>query len=116
VSEVVEPTFDLVEPRGTRGGEVEVEPRVAEHPPLDPRDLMGGQIVEDQMEVQPLWRRSIQGSQEGEELLGSVALGALPDDRPLGHIEGREDEGREEIGGPTPPVIVGLPLGDSGGG
>src|SRR5260370_36044925 len=35
-----EPSLDLVEPRGVGGGEVQLEPRVLQQPPLDRRGLV----------------------------------------------------------------------------
>jgi len=46
----VEPDFDLIEPRGVRRGEVDLIPGAAGQPTFDPRMLMGGVVVDHQMD------------------------------------------------------------------
>ena len=52
VSEQREPAFDLIKPGGAGRGEVQVIARVAGEPGRDGRRLVGGVIVEHQMDVE----------------------------------------------------------------
>src|SRR5260370_5326988 len=47
-----EPPLDLVQPRGIRRGEVQLEPRGLQQPPLDRRGLVHGAVVADQADCQ----------------------------------------------------------------
>ena len=79
-----EPAFDLVEPGGVGGREVNVEARTACEPSSDLGMLVGGVVVDDQMDVELGWHVGLDVPQEGQELLMPVAWLALGDDRAVG--------------------------------
>lgn len=84
---------------------MEVEPRTAHQPPPDGGGLVRGEVVQDQVQIELGGSVSVDGSQEGQEFLGPMALVALPDDRSVGHVQRGE-----QVRDPVPPVVVGLPL------
>ena len=85
-----EEAFDGVEPRGGCWREVENKPLVAIEPSPDLRMLMGGVVVED--DVDSLVRRdlSVDHVQEADELLVPVALHIAPDNRPVEDVQSGE--------------------------
>ncbi len=105
---VVEPALDLVQPRGSRRDEVDVEAGVPQHPPLHFRGRVGREIVEHEVQVELGGRAPVAGPQEGEELHRWMPLVALPEDPPLDHLQ-RSDQVR----GTVASIVVGLALGNA---
>ena len=56
--------------------------------------LVGGIVVDDEMDVEPGRHIGFNVTQEGEELLVTMAGSALSDDRTVEHVEGGEQRGR----------------------
>ncbi len=83
-------TFDQVEPRRRGRREMQLEPGMAFKPPLDLRRLVGGVVVDDQVESQVLGRRAVDLVQEADEFLMAMLLHALADDRAVEHVQRRE--------------------------
>ena len=101
-----EPAFDLIDPGSGGRREVDVPVRSPRQPSLDRRGLVGGVVVHDDVEVQPLGDAPVDLLQEVEELPGPVASVALADDAARGDIEGCEQRG-----GAVTLVVVCAPLG-----
>src|SRR4029078_10230648 len=78
--ELHQPAFDEIQPGGTGGGEVQVEARMPEQPPLDGRRFVGGVVVEDEMQVQVRRHRRLDAVQKLTKLLGTMPRVAGPDD------------------------------------
>ena len=97
-----EEAFDLVEPGGISGREVNVPTRTAGEPSLDLGMLVGGVVVDDEMDVELGRHISLDVAQKGEELLVTMAGFALGDDRAVEHVEGGE-----QGGGAVTLVVVG---------
>ena len=79
---------------------------VAVEPGPDLWMLMGGVVVEN--DVDGLIRRDlgVDQVQEADELLVPVALHIAPDDRPVEHVEGGEQGGRSPGSGPGQAVSL----------
>ena len=96
-----EEALDLVEPGSIGRGEVKVPPR----PPCEPRPdlgvLVGGVVVDDEMDVEVGRDIGLEVAQEGEEFLVPMAGLALGEDRAIEHVERRE-----KGGGAVPFVVV----------
>src|SRR6516162_3154129 len=92
--ELGEEAFDGVEPGAGSWGEVEDEAGMAAEPGLDLRMVVGGVVVDD--DVDDLARRHLRldGVEEADELLMAVALHAAPDDLTFKHVESGEECGR----------------------
>src|SRR2546425_13247854 len=60
-------TLDEIQPRGPRGREVEMKPRMVDHPGLHSRMLVRAVVVQDEMDVPPGRRLPSDLVQEGEE-------------------------------------------------
>jgi len=88
------PTLDEVKPRGTRWDKVQMETRVFLYPAFDAGMLMGGVIVDDEMQVEPRRGLMVYLAQEFEELLVAVATETSSDDSSLKHVECREKRRR----------------------
>jgi hypothetical protein len=88
-----EEAFDLVEPGGIGGREVNVPTRTAGEPSLDLGMLVRGVVVDDEMDVELGWHVGLDVTQEGEELLMAMAGFTLGDDRAVKHVEGGEQRG-----------------------
>ena len=88
-----EEPFDLVEPGGVGRREVNVPTRPACEPSSDLGMLVGGVVVDDEMDVELGWHVGLYVTQEGEELLMAMAGFALGDDRAVKHVEGGEQRG-----------------------
>src|SRR5680860_258418 len=73
VGQVAEPSLDEVEPGTGRGREVQTEARVLGQPALDVGVLVGGVVVQDQMNVQALGGLPVDGLEELQELLVAVS-------------------------------------------
>src|SRR5215469_17494062 len=102
VGEVAEPSFDLVDPGRSGGGEVHGEAGVAGEPGLDLGGLVSGVVVADEVDVQAGGDVLVDGAQEGEEFLVPVAAVQLGDDGAVGGVEGGE-----QAGDAVPGVVVG---------
>src|SRR5260370_6600127 len=85
--------FDLVEPGGIGGREVNVPTRTACEPSSDLRMLVGGVVVDDEMDVELGWHVGLDVTREGEEFLMAMAGFALGDDRAVKHVESGEQRG-----------------------
>ena len=81
---------------------MDVEARASLEPGFDLGVLMGGVIVDDQMQIEVLGRVAVDCAQETEELLMAMARHAFADDPAGGDVE-RGEQGRR----PVPLVIVG---------
>ena len=64
-----EEPFDEIDPRGRGRGEVKVEAGMALEPRLDLGMLVGGVIVDNEMEIKLFGRAAIDGAQEAQEFL-----------------------------------------------
>ena len=94
LSDQPEEALDLIEPGGRGGGEVQVKAGVLGQPCLDVGMLVGGVVVEDEVEIEFLRRLPIDRPQEAQELVVAVALHALSDHRAGGDIErGKQGSG-----------------------
>ena len=96
LSDQTEEALDLIEPRGRGGGEVQVKAGVLGQPGLNVGVLVGGVVVEDQVEIKCLRRLPVDGPQEAQELVMTVAPHALSDYRTGGDIE----RGKQRSGAP----------------
>jgi hypothetical protein len=90
LSDEGEETFDLVEPRGIGGREVNVPTRTSCEPSSDLGMLVGGVVVDDEMDVELGRHVCLDVTQEGEELLVPMARFALGDVRAVKHVESGE--------------------------
>src|SRR5262249_52595834 len=92
--ELGEEAFDGVEPGAGSWGEVEDEAGMAAEPGLDLRMVVGGVVVDD--DVDDLARRHLclDGVEEADELLMAVALHTAADDLALEHVESGEERRR----------------------
>ena len=93
LSDEGEEAFDLVEPGGVGRREVNVPARTACEPSSDLGMLVGGVVVDDEMDVELGRHIGLDVTQEGEELLMAMARFALGDDRAVKHVEGGEQRG-----------------------
>src|SRR5262249_47302948 len=100
--ELGEEALDGIEPGARGGGEMEDEARMAGQPGLDLRMLVGGIVVDDDMDDLAGRHLGLDGIEEADEFLMPVALHAAADDLALEHVEGGE-EGR----GAVADVVVG---------
>ena len=100
-----EEAFDLVQPGGICGREVNVPTRTAGEPSLDLGMLVRGVVVDDEMDVELGRHIGLDVAQECEELLVTMAGFALGDDRAVEHVEGGE-----QGGGAVTLVVVGNAL------
>jgi len=87
LSDQAEEALDLIEPGGRGGGEVQVKAGVLGQPCLNVAMLVGGVVVEDEVEIEFLGRLPVDGPQEAQELVMAAALHALSDHRTSGDIE-----------------------------
>jgi hypothetical protein len=77
-----EPGLHLIEPTRVGGGVMEVEARMAGEPGLDPRMLVSGVVIGDQVRLKFGGNVVIEMIEKGQELLVPMARFALGDDRP----------------------------------
>lgn len=89
-----EEALDGVEPGARRGGEVEGEALMAVEPGTHLRVLMGGVVVEDDVNGLVGRHLGIDGVEKANELLMAVALHVPADDGAVEHVEGGEQRGR----------------------
>jgi hypothetical protein len=85
-----EETFDGIEPRTGCRGEVENKPLVAIEPGPDLWMLMGGVVVENDMDGLVFGNLSVDRVQEADELLMPVTLHIAPDHGPIEDVQGGE--------------------------
>jgi hypothetical protein len=88
LSDEGEEAFDLVEPGGVGGREVNVPTRTACEPSSDLGMLVGGVVVDDEMDVELGWYVGLDVTQEGEELPMTMTGFALGDDHTVEDVEG----------------------------
>jgi len=105
-----EPALDGVEPRGTRGCEVQLDARVLGKPSLDLGRLVCGAIVQNHVQVQCRVGCLIDLTHEIQELLGAMPLGNAPH-----HIAGQHIEGGIQAGCAMALVVMGALLQIVGG-
>lgn len=86
-SQDAEPGLDHVQPRGTGRREMEVNPGMGLLPRPDLGRLMGGRVVEDDMQI-PLVVTASENVEESEEVGSCVAFAALADHPPGGDLQG----------------------------
>ena len=93
LDELGEEALDGVEP-GARGRrEVEGEARMAVEPGAHLRVLVGGVVVEDDVDGLAGRHLGLDGVEEADELLMAVALHVAADDGAVEHVEGGEQRG-----------------------
>ena len=109
VGELGEEPLDLIDPRGRRGGEMDVPVRAFGEPGADRLRLVGGVIVHHQMHVEIARNLGVDGAQELQELPGTVALVAAAD-----HLAGRHVERGKQRERAVPSVVVAAALGFAG--
>ena len=97
-----EPSFHQIQPRRTRRGEVEREPRVVGEPPAHAGLGMGPIVVQNHMQRGFFRKLSVEPPQEAQEFLVPVLGIALPDHTSIQQVECCK-EGRR----PVPLVVVG---------
>ena len=85
-SEGEEP-FDLVDPAGVGGGEVDLEAWVGGQPVLDSGSLVGAVVVADQVDGQLRWDFGVDLGEELLELDGAVPAMQAGDDGAVGDVE-----------------------------
>lgn len=102
LSDDTEPPFHEIEPGGISRREVQMKARPASKPSLDFGVFVGRVVVDDEMHVEVFGHVGIDMSQEGEELLMSVACLALGNDFTISDIECRE-----QSGGAVTDIVVG---------
>jgi len=95
--DVAEEAFDPVDLRRRGRREVQMKPRVLGQPVLDVRMLVGGVVIDDQMDRQVLVRLPVQLPHKAKELIMAVLRQALADDRAGLDIQRRE-QGRRAVG------------------
>ena len=96
-----EEALDGVEPRRGSGCEVERDPFMAPEPLQHLGMCMGGIVVEDHVDGLPGGDLGFDLVEKADELLMSVALHAVADDRSIKHVERRE-----QCRGPVALVVV----------
>ena len=82
--------LDHVEPRARSGRKVQVKARMPLEPALYRRGLVGGIIVDDEMQVEIGQSPFVDGLEKAEELAMPVAGHALADDCAVEHVESRK--------------------------
>jgi len=89
-----EPAFDLIEPRRVSWGVVDVVARPGGEPDANFGVLVGGVVIDDEMQVERDRNAFIKMPQEGQELLMAVPGLALDDDLAALHVEGGKQRRR----------------------
>src|SRR5262249_18925552 len=89
-----EPALNLIDPRRGSWREVDMIERPASEPRLDLGCFVGGVVVHDDMDSEPLRDLSVDLLQKLQELDCPVALVAFADDEPRGDIKCRKQRGR----------------------
>ena len=103
-----EPALDLVEPRGRGRRKVDLVVGSARQPRLDGGGLVGGVVVQDDVNGEPFGDAGLNLFEEGEELPSPMPPVTLPDDEARSDIERGEQGGRA-----VPDIGMGTPLGDA---
>jgi hypothetical protein len=93
VGDLTKPTFNHVEPRTRRGGEMQMEAWVTLQPGSDTRMFMGSIVVDDQMQLQSGGHFGINAFEKPNEFLVSVPRHAVSDNSAIEHTEGGEERG-----------------------
>ena len=88
-----EPSFDLVEPRGTGWREVQMKARVANKPSANGSVLVCAIVVQDHMDVELGRDTLVDKLEELQKLLVTVPSIAFPDHFAACHIKGSEEAG-----------------------
>ena len=96
-----EPAFDLVDPGGIGGCVVGMVPLVFCNPSFDLGVLVGGVVVDDEVNIERWGNIGINVTQEGEELLVSMASLALSN-----ALTGSDVQSSEERGGALKDPLV----------
>src|SRR5207237_7253013 len=78
---------------GVGGREVNVPTRTASEPSSDLGVLVGGVVIDDEMDVELGRQIGLDVTQEGKKLLMAMARFALGNDRAIEHVEGGEQGG-----------------------
>src|SRR5260370_10785766 len=77
-----EPPFDEIDPRTARRREVHVKARAPHQPAMDHRRLVGARIINNEVDVKPLWHRLVEGVEESPKLPPPLPPGTLAHDLP----------------------------------
>src|SRR5665647_2465589 len=97
-----EPALDEVQPRGAGGGEVQREARMGEQPAPHRRGLVGGVVVEDEVDLKVGRDLTLERCQEALELDRAMAGVRRAD-----HLAGGGVERREQAAGAVALIVVG---------
>ena len=97
-----EPVLNLIQSGGVGGGEVEMVAGPVGQPALDAGVLVGGVVVEDEVDVEVRGHVGIDVFEEAQELLVAMARPVLGED-----LAGGDVQGGEEGGGAVADVAVG---------
>jgi len=97
-----EEAFYLVEPGGVGGREVDLPARPLCKPGFDLSVLVGGVVVDNEMDVESLRDLGFDVAQKGEIFLMAMTRLALRQDRAVEHIE------RGEQGGSAVTLVIGV--------
>ena len=84
------PALDEVEPRGGCRGEVQVPARALHQPVVDQLGLVGGGVVENEMDVEVRRHTQLDLIEEGAELDQTMSACAAADHSPRPDVEGGE--------------------------
>ncbi len=87
IGQEAEPPLDLVDPGRAGRREVQAEPGVAGQPGLDDGSLVRGQVVADQVHIQPGGHGLVDPGQELLELRRAVVAVQFTDDGAVGDVE-----------------------------
>src|ERR1700730_5795777 len=107
--DLAEPELDLVEPGRLGGREVQMDVGVNRQEVLDPLGLMGGEVVQDDVDRLAGRLRGDHGAQEGNELRTGVTGGGLAQ-----HLSGPGVERRVEGEGALADVLEAMAFGAAG--
>ena len=87
LGQLAKPVFHQIEPGRARGDKVQVKPWMSPQPLLDLGVFVGSIIVEDQMQIQPGRKFSVQVSEEPQKLLMAVSLHTVADDSAFQQVQ-----------------------------
>jgi hypothetical protein len=104
-----EPPFHEVHPRAVGRGEMEMESAVAQQPALHLGCLVGGEVVQDDMDVEVGGDFAVDLVQEGDEVVLVVAGANIGDDRAVGDVERGE-----QVNGAVALIVMRRSLGRGG--
>ena len=80
LGQLAKPVLDQIKPGRAGGNKMQVKAWISPQPLLDLGVFGGSIIVEDQMQIQPGRKFSVQASEELQKLLMTVSLHAVADD------------------------------------